>query len=117
MVVCLNDGWGGLACLDDAAFWARWIGDVPGPVFVYVLAGEAPRDRHLRAAERALADARHEALRIGLVPRVMLVRAASVPAGVALASKALGGHAVLLMRASQREGKLIRLGVSVVELV
>lgn len=117
LLVCLNDGWGGLACLDDPTVWARWIGEEQGPVFVYVLVGEAPRPRRLREAERALSDAQREARRIGLLPRVMLVRAGTVPAGVAMASKALGGQAVLVLQASRREDRLIRLGVSVVELV
>jgi hypothetical protein len=117
LLVCLNDGWGGRALIDDPAFWAPWIGEEPGPVFVYVLAGDAPRRRRQRAAERALQDAQRRALRMGLLPRTMFVRAATVPAGVALASRALGGRAVLVMNASQREDRLIRLGVSVVELV
>jgi hypothetical protein len=116
LLVCLNDGWDGEACLADAAAWSEWIGEAPGPVFVYVLAGAAPRPRQLRRAERALADAERDAAGLGLLPRVMLVRAASVPAGVALASRALGGHAVLMMRASNDDGRLLRLGLSVVEL-
>jgi hypothetical protein len=112
VVVCLNQGWGGAERLDEALGWSRRTGSPLTAVFVMAERGTR---RALRAATRAMDRARARGAVTGVPIGEAVVGAPSVPDGLLLAARALGGRVGVGVREVEHRAELERVGVPLVE--
>ena len=114
VLVCLNRGWGGERLLRAGIRWARSVGRPLSAV--YVLTASRPRRRHIRAANRALRDARAIAERADRGAGLLMICACDVAAGLDAAAAATAGEVLLWSGDHSRSVALAVTGVPYREL-